>query len=271
VVGRLGKPSEIANYGTTVVIVVGGVRTAMAYPTAAALKRAGNRVISIIGGCNKGLVILEKEMREVSDTVLITTDDGSYADKGLVTDKLRKLIQNGTRIDLVLAVRPDSDDEGGGGNDPAGADPHRREPIVKAPPTGKKVAIVGSGPSGLTAAADLVQRGHAVHVFEALHQIGGVLVYGIPEFRLPKQIIREQVEYMRAMGVEFETDVVVGRTITIDELFEEEGYAAVFIGTGAGDRPQLMGIPGEHPCYALTDGCQRPNNANDQTMPTTND
>ena len=117
--------------------------------------------------------------------------------------------------------------------------------IVKAPFTGKKVAIVGSGPSGLTAAGDLVQKGHEVHVFEALHEIGGVLVYGIPEFRLPKQIIREQVDFMRAMGVTFETDVVVGRTVTIDELLNEEGYDAVFIGTGAG-LPQFMGIPGEH-------------------------
>jgi len=117
--------------------------------------------------------------------------------------------------------------------------------LVKAPPTGKKVAIVGSGPSGLTAAGDLVQKGHSVHVFEALHEVGGVLVYGIPEFRLPKKIIRQQVDYMRAMGVEFETDVVVGRTVTIDELLEDEGYDAVFIGTGAG-LPQFMGIPGEH-------------------------
>ena len=117
--------------------------------------------------------------------------------------------------------------------------------MKRAPSTGKKVAIVGSGPSGLTAAGDLVQRGHQVHVFEALHEIGGVLVYGIPEFRLPKKIIREQVDYMRAMGVEFETDVVVGRTVTIDELMQEEGYDAVFIGTGAG-LPQFMGIPGEH-------------------------
>src|ERR1700751_2243316 len=117
--------------------------------------------------------------------------------------------------------------------------------IKGAAATGKKVAIVGSGPSGLTAAGDLVQKGHQVHVFEALHEIGGVLVYGIPEFRLPKQIIREQVDYMRAMGVEFETDVVVGRTVTIDELMNEEGYDAVFIGTGAG-LPQFMGIPGEH-------------------------
>ena len=105
IVGPLGKPSEIARFGT-VVTIGGGVGTAMAYPTAAAMKRAGNRVISIIGGRNKDLVILEDEMRGVSDTVFVTTDDGSYADKGLVTDKLRQLIENGTRIDLVLAVGP---------------------------------------------------------------------------------------------------------------------------------------------------------------------
>jgi ferredoxin/flavodoxin---NADP+ reductase len=105
VVGPLGKPSEIANYGT-VVVVGGGVGTAMAYPTAAALKRAGNRVLSIVGARSKELVILESEMRAVSDSLMITTDDGSYADKGFVTDKLRQLIQNGTRIDLVVAVGP---------------------------------------------------------------------------------------------------------------------------------------------------------------------
>jgi glutamate synthase (NADPH/NADH) small chain len=111
-------------------------------------------------------------------------------------------------------------------------------------PTGKKVAIVGSGPAGLAAAGDLAQRGHKVRVFEALHELGGVLVYGIPEFRLPKQIIREQLDYMRAMGVEFETDVVVGKTVTIDELMQEEGYDAIFIATGAGS-PQFMNIAGE--------------------------
>ena len=117
--------------------------------------------------------------------------------------------------------------------------------VPSVTPTGKKIAVVGSGPSGLTVAGDLVQKGHKVRVFEALHELGGVLVYGIPEFRLPKQIIREQLDYMRAMGVEFETDVVVGRTVTIDELIEEEGYDAVFIGTGAG-LPVFMNIPGEH-------------------------
>jgi len=117
--------------------------------------------------------------------------------------------------------------------------------LPRVPPTGKRVAVVGSGPSGLTVAGDLVQRGHKVRVFEALHELGGVLVYGIPEFRLPKQIIREQLDYMRDMGVEFETDVVIGRTVTIDELMEEEGYDAVFIGTGAG-LPVFMNVPGEH-------------------------
>lgn len=120
-----------------------------------------------------------------------------------------------------------------------------RSKIRRAKPSGKKVAIVGSGPSGLTAAGDLVQKGHEVKVFEALHELGGVLVYGIPEFRLPKQIIREQIDYMRAMGVQFETNVVVGKTVTINELMEKEGYDAVFIGTGAG-LPVFMGIPGEH-------------------------
>lgn len=105
VVGPLGKPSEIALFGN-VVVVGGGVGVAMAYPTAAALKHAGNRVVSIIGARNRELVILEREMRQVSDELMITTDDGSYAEKGLVTDKLRQLLDNHTCIDLVLAVGP---------------------------------------------------------------------------------------------------------------------------------------------------------------------
>jgi glutamate synthase (NADPH/NADH) small chain len=115
----------------------------------------------------------------------------------------------------------------------------------KAPPTGKKVAIVGSGPAGLSAAGDLVRRGHAVTVFEALHEIGGVLIYGIPEFRLPKEIVRHEVEALRASGVEFQTNVVIGKTVTIDELMNEEGYDAVLIATGAG-LPKFLGVPGEH-------------------------
>jgi glutamate synthase (NADPH) small chain len=116
---------------------------------------------------------------------------------------------------------------------------------VAASRTGKNVAIVGSGPAGLTAAGDLVRQGHRARVFEALHELGGVLVYGIPEFRLPKQIIRQQLAYLREMGVEFETDVVVGKTVTIDELMNEEGFDAVFVATGAG-LPLFMKIPGEH-------------------------
>ena len=114
-----------------------------------------------------------------------------------------------------------------------------------APPTGKRVAIIGSGPAGLSAAGDLVQKGHGVRVFEALHELGGVLIYGIPEFRLPKDIVRGEVDVLRKMGVEFETNVVVGRTVTVDELLGEEGYDAVFVATGAG-LPQFLGIPGEH-------------------------
>jgi ferredoxin--NADP+ reductase len=105
VVGPLGKPSEIVKFGT-VVVMGGGVGTAMAYPTAVALKNVGNYVISIIGARNKELVILEREMREVSDVAMVTTDDGSYAEKGFVTDKLWQLIENGTHIDFVLAVGP---------------------------------------------------------------------------------------------------------------------------------------------------------------------
>ncbi|HET7707627.1 MAG TPA: NADPH-dependent glutamate synthase [Thermoanaerobaculia bacterium] len=114
-----------------------------------------------------------------------------------------------------------------------------------APSTGRKVAIVGSGPAGLSAAGDLVQQGHQVRVFEALHELGGVLVYGIPEFRLPKDIVRQEVDVLRKRGVEFETNVIVGKTVTVDELLGEEGYDAVFVATGAG-LPQFLGVPGEN-------------------------
>ena len=108
---------------------------------------------------------------------------------------------------------------------------------------GHKVAVVGSGPSGLTCAGDLAKKGYKVTVFEALHTAGGVLVYGIPEFRLPKAIVAKEVETLKALGVDIETNVVIGKTLTIDELFED-GYEAVFIGSGAG-LPKVMGIEGE--------------------------
>ncbi|MGM9637201.1 MAG: NADPH-dependent glutamate synthase [Eubacteriales bacterium] len=117
------------------------------------------------------------------------------------------------------------------------------EPPVVAPSNGHRVAVVGSGPSGLTCAGDLAKLGYKVTIYEALHLAGGVLVYGIPEFRLPKAIVQKEVEKLQQMGVDVETNVVIGKTITIDELFED-GFEAVFVGSGAG-LPRFMGIPGE--------------------------
>ena len=111
---------------------------------------------------------------------------------------------------------------------------------------GRKVAVVGSGPAGLACASDLAKMGYQVTVFEALHEVGGVLVYGIPEFRLPKKgVVAKEIESVRRLGVKFETDVVVGRTVTIDSLMDEEGFEAVFVGSGAG-LPRFMGIEGEN-------------------------
>lgn len=115
-----------------------------------------------------------------------------------------------------------------------------------AKPTGKEVAIIGAGPAGLTVAADLALLGHKVVIFEALHTAGGVLVYGIPEFRLPKKIVQSEVDYIKTLGVELRTDAMAGKLFTIDELFQKN-FDAVFIGTGAG-LPQFLGIPGENLC-----------------------
>ena len=120
---------------------------------------------------------------------------------------------------------------------------YNQSPVQKPEPNGHRVAIVGSGPAGLSCAGDLAKAGYAVTVFEALHVAGGVLVYGIPEFRLPKAIVQKEVETLKALGVDFQTNVVVGRTLDVADLFEE-GYEAVFIGSGAG-LPSFMGIPGE--------------------------
>ena len=113
-----------------------------------------------------------------------------------------------------------------------------------APSTGKKVAVVGSGPSGLTVAGDLIAKGHDVTVFEAFHKPGGVLVYGIPEFRLPKAIVAQEVNFLERLGVKVECNAVVGRSVSLDELFEE-GYDAIYVGVGAG-LPRFMNIPGEN-------------------------
>lgn len=129
------------------------------------------------------------------------------------------------------------------------ADWEREHGLMEKPqlpePTGKKVAIVGSGPAGLTAAAELAKMGHEVTIFEALHDMGGVLVYGIPEFRLPKKILRVEIEALQDLGVKLQTSAVIGKLDTIEDLLSEEGFDAVFVGTGAG-LPTFMGIPGEN-------------------------
>ncbi len=129
------------------------------------------------------------------------------------------------------------------------ADYAREHKVEVAQPknkNGKKVAVIGSGPAGLTCAGDLAKLGYDVTIFEALHEAGGVLVYGIPEFRLPKEtVVKSEIENVKALGVKIETNVIIGKSITIDELMEEEGFEAVFIGSGAG-LPKFMGIPGEN-------------------------
>ncbi len=129
------------------------------------------------------------------------------------------------------------------------ADWSRENGFVPAAPektNGKKVAVIGSGPAGLTCAGDLAKMGYEVTIFEALHEPGGVLTYGIPEFRLPKEtVVKTEIDNVRKLGVKIETNVIIGKSVTIDELFEEEGFQAVFIGSGAG-LPMFMGIPGEN-------------------------
>jgi glutamate synthase (NADPH/NADH) small chain len=445
VVGPLGKPTEIKNVGT-VVCIGGGLGVAPVYPITKAFKAAGNRILSIIGAKTKEMLILEQEMRALSNELFITTDDGTEGRHGFVTDELRRLIAEDGPVDLVVAIGPGVmmravcdmtrtlgiptlvslnslmvDGTGMCGccritvgnttkfvcvdgpefdghqvdfaellkrSDMYRREEHRalwdhecrlqesekklkrankREPMPKQdpklrvqnfdevalgytrdqamreasrcldckkspcitgcpvdidipafvklirngdfmgaihkikernllpaicgrvcpqedqcevvcvlakkgqpiaigrlerfaadhafqqgdvrlpnlpPPTGKKVAVIGAGPAGLTAASELIQKGHGVTVFEALHKAGGVLVYGIPEFRLPKWIVQRESEYIEKLGAEMKVSHVVGKSFTIDDLFRQ-GYEAVFIGTGAG-LPHFMKIPGEN-------------------------
>jgi len=445
IIGPLGRPTEVRKAGT-VVCIGGGVGVAPVYPITKAFREAGNRIISIIGARNKEMIILEKEMRAVSDELFVTTDDGTAGRHGFVTDELRRIIADQVPIDLVAAVGPgimmktvcDLTRKSGiptivslnslmvDGTGMCGScritvgdqtkfvcvdgpefdghlvdfqellkrsemykreehramwdhecrlsaaekmlekankreampkqDPKLRvqnfnevalgytkeralreasrclackkspciagcpvdidipgfialmrqgdfigaihkikeknslpaicgrvcpqevqceascvlskkgQPIavgrlerfvadyefqqgdIRVPknprPTGKKVAVIGAGPAGLTAASDLIKMGHSVTVFEALHRSGGVLVYGIPEFRLPKWIVQRESEYIAKLGAEIRVSQVVGKSFTIDDLFRN-GYDAVFIGTGAG-LPHFMKIPGEN-------------------------
>ena len=445
IIGPLGRPTEVRNAGT-VVCIGGGVGVAPVYPITKAFREAGNRIISIIGARNKEMIILEKEMRAVSDELFVTTDDGTAGRHGFVTDELRRIIADRVPIDLVAAVGPGImmkavcdltrtsgiptivslnslmvDGTGMCGScritvggqtkfvcvdgpefdghlvdfpellkrsemykreehramwdhecrlsaaekmlekankreampkqDPklrvqnfnevalgytkeralreasrclackkspciAGcpvdidipgfialmrqgdfigaihkikeknslpaicgrvcpqevqceascvlskkgqpiavgrlerfvADYEFQQGDIRVPkkprPTGKKVAVIGAGPAGLTAASDLIKMGHSVTVFEALHRSGGVLVYGIPEFRLPKWIVQRESEYIAKLGAEIRVSQVVGKSFTIDDLFRN-GYDAVFVGTGAG-LPHFMKIPGEN-------------------------
>lgn len=466
ILGPLGNPSEIQLFGN-VVVIGGGVGTAVSFPVVKALKAAGNQVTAIIGARTKDLIILEEEVRNHSDAIYITTDDGSYGFHGFVTQKLQQLIDLGEKIDRVIAIGPIPmmravseltrpygiptivslntimvDGTGmcggcrvniGGQNRftcvdgpefdghlvdfqtlinrnraylheescaldqeisklnqtqpsqkgspntsidiksattqtppprkiPRQVMPERsvtsrinsfeevnlgfqeeialleaqrclhcRQPAcvqgcpvgVKIPEfidlllkrdfvasarkieednvlakvcarvcpqsdqcegacilakkgdavsigalaryvtdfarynetkdktslpqtkTGHKVAIIGSGPAGLSCAGDLIRAGHDVTVFEAFHDFGGVLIYGIPEFRLPKQIVREEVTSLKTLGVNFQANTVIGISLTINELFESEGFDAVFISVGAG-LPNFMNIPGEN-------------------------
>ncbi len=444
VVGPLGKASHIEKFGT-VVCIGGGVGVAPVYPIAKALHEAGNEIISIIGSRNKEMLILEEEMKAISNQLFVTTDDGSYGRHGFVTDELKRLIAENIKIDLVLAIGPvimmravadvtrphnlktivslnsimiDGTGMCGGCRTTVGGqtkfvcvdgpefDAHqvnfkelmlrqqmynreerramwdhackleaqvgvkkgkkrermpeqapklriqnfnevalgytrenalreasrclgckkpacvegcpvavkipefiqkikegdfmgaihiiketnslpavcgrvcpqesqceskcvlgkKGEPIAvgrlerfaadyelaagevrtpeKPKATGKKVAIIGAGPSGLTVAGELAKLGHEVTIFEALHKAGGVLVYGIPEFRLPKAIVQREVDYVQKLGVAIKPNTIIGQTATVDELFKE-GYDAIFVGTGAG-LPYFLDIPGEN-------------------------
>ncbi len=445
VVGPLGHASEIERFGT-VVCIGGGVGIAPVYPIAKSLHHAGNRIISIIGARSKNLLFFEAEMSAISDELKVSTDDGSYGHHGFVTDVLQKMIDDGLKIDRVVAIGPvvmmnavskvtrpyhiktivslnsimvDGTGMCGGCRATIGSqakfvcvdgpefdahqvdfvelmkrqgtyqreeknalDQHKckleeqakaltksreRQPMpqqdprlriknfnevalgytmeqarteaarclqcnkkpcvagcpvnidipafvrkikdgdimssiriikqtnnlpavcgrvcpqeeqcekvcvlnkkgipvaigrlerfaadyefeqgdIRVPPlprkSGKRVAVVGAGPAGLTVAGDLAKMGHDVTVFEALHKAGGVLVYGIPEFRLPKKIVQTEIDYCRKLGVEIRTNAIIGQTSTLDELFES-GYNAIFIGTGAG-LPYFMGVPGEN-------------------------
>ena len=391
VVGPLGRATRIEKYGT-VVCACGGVGAAPMLPIAEALKKAGNKVITVLAARNKDLLILRDELAKWSDEVIIMTDDGSAGQQGVVTVGVEQVI-NREKVDKCITIGPaimmkfvalttakynipteaslntimvdgtgmcgacrvtvggktkfvcvdgpefdahevdwtemlsrmksykaeeaealeayqshqaskegssptvnrQSTDGQSQGKatvkpvEPFEGKPKDRVAIPRVPqekqcesqcihlkmghpavaigylerfcadfanqntqnnpntqktPTGAKIAVVGSGPAGLTFAGDAAKYGYEVHVFEALHEIGGVLKYGIPEFRLPNRIVDIEIDGLRALGVQFHTDTIIGKTISIKEL-EEQGFKGIFVGSGAG-LPRFMNIPGEN-------------------------
>jgi len=246
-VGPLGQASDLINQtdeelkGKKILFVAGGLGAAPVYPQIKYLHSRGIDVDVIMGAKTKEMIIYEEDMKKVANNVFVVTDDGSYGNKGFVTDEMVRLIENeGKKYDEVIAI---------GRLERFVADYAREKGIKMAlhnvEKKNKKVAIIGSGPSGIACAGDLSKLGYDVTIFEALHEAGGVLVYGIPEFRLTKkEVVEPEIQAIKDLGVKIETNVIIGKTLSVDELVEKQGYEAVYIASGAG-LPNFMHIKGE--------------------------
>ena len=246
-VGPLGQASDLINQtdeelkGKKILFVAGGLGAAPVYPQVKYLHSRGIDADVIMGAKTKEMIIYEEDMKKVANNVFVVTDDGSYGNKGFVTDEMVRLIENeGKKYDEVIAI---------GRLERFVADYAREKGIKMAlhnvEKKNKKVAVIGSGPSGIACAGDLAKLGYDVTIFEALHEAGGVLVYGIPEFRLPKkEVVEPEIQAIKDLGVKIETNVIIGKTLSVDELVEKQGYEAVYIASGAG-LPNFMHIKGE--------------------------
>lgn len=206
--------------GKKILFVAGGLGAAPVYPQVKYLHSRGIDSDVIMGAKTKEMIIYEEDMKKVANNVFVVTDDGSYGNKGFVTDEMVRLIENeGKKYDEVIAI---------GRLERFVADYAREKGIKMAlhnvEKKNKKVAIIGSGPSGIACAGDLSKLGYDVTIFEALHEPGGVLVYGIPEFRLPKkEVVEPEIQAIKDLGVKIETNVIIGKTLSVDELVEKQG------------------------------------------------
>ena len=246
-VGPLGQASDLINQtdeelkGKKILFVTGGLGAAPVYPQVKYLHSRGIDADVIMGAKTKEMIIYEEDMKKVANNVFVVTDDESYGNKGFVTDEMVRLIENeGKKYDEVIAI---------GRLERFVADYAREKGIKMAlhnvEKKNKKVAVIGSGPSGIACAGDLAKLGYDVTIFEALHEAGGVLVYGIPEFRLPKkEVVEPEIQAIKDLGVKIETNVIIGKTLSVDELVEKQGYEVVYIASGAG-LPNFMHIKGE--------------------------